>query len=185
MSQTQQQEPHWYVVHTYSGYENKVKQSIETKAENQGLTDAILEVRIPIEEHTEKVGGKDRVYASKIYPGYVLVHMIHNDEVAYLIRSIRGVTGFLGADPNKPIPLTDEEVEQMGIKIVREEITCNIHVGDEVHIAGADDDNAAYNGLHGKVVSVDAAAGRCTVLIRWFNRDTTTDFPLENVFPDF
>lgn len=186
-SQDAEKTPRWYIINTYSGYENKVKQSIETKTENQGMTDQILDVRIPQEETTEIIGGKEKVTTSKIYPGYVLVYMIHNDEVAYLIRSIRGVTGFLGADPNKPIPLTDEEVKQMGVTVdtvVRDEIVCDIKVGDMVRISAPDGSLAAFNGQLGKVAGIDLPARTCTVMVRYLNREIPYEIPLTSVTAD-
>ncbi|MEG0766147.1 MAG: transcription termination/antitermination NusG family protein, partial [Clostridia bacterium] len=103
----------WYVAHTYSGYENKVKVNLEKAVENNGMQELITEVRVPVEEVDEIKNGKRRTVQRKIFPGYVLVHMIMTDESWYLVRNTRGVTGFVGPG-SKPIPLTDEEVEKMG-----------------------------------------------------------------------
>ena len=165
----------WYVIQTYSGYENKVAQSIITKAENQQLTDKILEVQIPTEKVTEITDGKEKSYDRKIFPGYVLVHMIHDDEVAYLIRSIRGVTGFLGAEPTKPIPLTASEIAAMGVDLGKT-VEINLSVGDPVRIVGN-----AMDGFTGTVQSIDTEAGTCMVLVSMFGQQTPTEFPLTEV----
>ena len=106
--------PRWYVVHTYSGYENKVKDNLEKSIENNNMQDRILEIRIPVEDVTEIKGGKRRVVQRKIYPGYVMVKMIMTDDTWYIVRNARGVTGFIGPG-SRPIPLTDEEMEYAGM----------------------------------------------------------------------
>ena len=178
MSEKSAAKPEWYVVHTYSGYENKVMQSILTKAENQQLTDKILEVRIPMEDVIEITNGKERTVTRKTFPGYVLVHMIHNDEVAYLIRSIRGVTGFLGADPNKPIPLTPTEVESMGVDL-GSTVEVDLKAGDHVRIVGT-----AMDGFTGVIQSIDTEARTCEVLVLMFGQETPTTLSLTEVVRD-
>ena len=178
MSENQAPKAEWYVIHTYSGYENKVAQSILTKAENQQLTDKILEVLIPTENVREITDGKEKEYARKIFPGYVLVHMIHDDEVAYLIRSIRGVTGFLGADPNQPIPLTASEIAAMGVDLGTT-VEVNLSVGDAVRIVGT-----AMDGFTGVVQEIDVTEGTCVVLVSMFGQQTPTQFRLTEVARD-
>lgn len=178
MSEESTPKAEWYVIHTYSGYENKVAQSILTKAENQQLTDKILEVQIPTEQVQEVTDGKTKEYARKIYPGYVLVHMVHTNEVAYLIRSIRGVTGFLGAEPNHPIPLTPNEIAAMGVDL-GETVEINLSVGDPVRIVGT-----AMDGFTGVVQSIDIDAGTCMVLVSMFGQETPTQFALTDVARD-
>jgi len=175
MNDNNTQKPEWYVIHTYSGYENKVAQSIVKKAENQQLTDKILEVQIPTEQVQEITDGKKKDIVRKIFPGYVLVHMIHNDEVAYLIRSIRGVTGFLGADPNKPVPLTAAEISTMGVSLGTT-VEINLSVGDSVRIVGT-----AMDGFTGVVQSIDTDEGTCEVLISMFGQETTAKLNLTDV----
>ena len=165
----------WYVIHTYSGYENKVAQSIVKKAENQQLTDKILEVQIPTEQVREITDGKEKEITRKIFPGYVLVHMIHDDEVAYLIRSIRGVTGFLGADPNQPIPLTPSEIAAMGVDL-GQTVEINLSIGDSVRIVGT-----AMDGFTGVVQSIDIEEGTCEVLVSMFGQQTPTKLALTEV----
>ncbi len=170
--------PEWYVIHTYSGYENKVAQSIVKKAENQQLTEKILEVQIPTEQVREITDGKEKDITRKIFPGYVLVHMIHDDEVAYLIRSIRGVTGFLGADPNQPIPLSPSEIAAMGVDLGTT-IEINLSIGDSVRIVGT-----AMDGFTGVVRSIDIEEGTCEVLVSMFGQQTPTKFALTEVARD-
>ena len=121
----------WYVVHTYSGYENKVAGSIENAVENRKLHDLITEVSVPTEMVTEFKDNKKKEVERKVFPGYVLVKMIMNDESWYVVRNIRGVTGFVGPG-SKPVPLTDEEVQRLGVE--KNEIVVNFAVGDSVNI---------------------------------------------------
>ncbi len=108
-------EAKWYVVHTYSGYENKVKANIEKTIENRHLEDQILEVRVPLEEVAEMRNGVPNRFPEKMFPGYVLINMVMNDDTWYVVRNTRGVTGFVGPG-SKPVPLTEEEMRPLGIK---------------------------------------------------------------------
>ncbi len=175
MSEQSTPKAEWYVIHTYSGYENKVAQSIVTKAENQQLTDKILEVQIPTEQVREITDGKEKEITRKIFPGYVLVHMVHTNEVAYLIRSIRGVTGFLGADSTHPIPLTPSEIAAMGVDLGTT-VEINLSVGDAVRIVGT-----AMDGFTGVVQSIDIDEGTCEVLVSMFGQETPTKLKLTEV----
>ena len=121
----------WYVVHTYSGYENKVKDTLEKSVENNGMQDLILEVRVPMEEVVEIRNGK-RVKTRKVYPGYVLVHMIETSESWYVVRNTRGVTGFVGPD-SKPVPLTQEEVDMM-LNTEQSSVDFGFAIGENVRI---------------------------------------------------
>lgn len=124
----------WYVVHTYSGHENKVKATIEKAVKNRGMEDIIQEVSVPIEEIVEVKDNKTKVRQRKIFPGYCLVKMIVTDESWYVVRNTKGVTGFVGPN-SKPVPLTDEEVENMGLeKEVRQIYNLSFEVGDKVEI---------------------------------------------------
>ena len=109
-------EARWYVVHTYSGYENKVASNLETTVENRNLGHLIQEIRVPTEKVTEIKDNKSREVERKVFPGYVIVKMIMNDDSWYIVRNIRGCTGFVGPS-SKPVPLTDEEVERLGVEI--------------------------------------------------------------------
>ena len=125
-------EARWYVVHTYSGYENKVASNLETTVENRNLGHLIQEIRVPTEKVTEIKDNKSREVERKVFPGYVIVKMIMNDDSWYIVRNIRGCTGFVGPS-SKPVPLTDEEVERLGVEIKNVEVDYN--VGDSVRIA--------------------------------------------------
>ena len=122
-------EAKWYVVHTYSGYENKVKANIDKTIENRHLEDQILEVRVPMEEVTELKNGVQRAVQRKMFPGYVMIHMIMNDDTWYVVRNTRGVTGFVGPG-SKPVPLEESEMANMGIK--HDNVVVNFGVGDTV-----------------------------------------------------
>ncbi len=121
----------WYVVHTYSGYENKVKASIEKTIENRNLQDLLLDIQVPMEEVVEEKDGKQKVTLKKKFPGYVLVKMLMSDESWYVVRNTRGVTGFVGPG-SKPVPLTEEEVESMGVIEIPEEV--DLEVGESVKV---------------------------------------------------
>ena len=121
----------WYVVHTYSGYENKVKASIEKTVENRNLQDLLLDIQVPMEEVVEEKDGKQKVTLKKKFPGYVLVKMLMSDESWYVVRNTRGVTGFVGPG-SKPVPLTDEEIESMGV--VELPLEVDLEVGESVKV---------------------------------------------------
>ncbi len=126
-------EAKWYVVHTYSGYENKVKADIEKTIENRHLEDQILEVRVPLQEVAELKNGALKQVQKKMFPGYVLLNMVMNDDTWYVVRNTRGVTGFVGPG-SKPVPLTEEEMLPLGIK--NEEIQVDFAEGDTVVVTG-------------------------------------------------
>lgn len=121
----------WYVVHTYSGYENKVKVSIEKIVENRNLQDLLLDLQVPMEEVVEEKDGKQKISLKKKFPGYVLIKMFMSDESWYVVRNTRGVTGFVGPG-SKPVPLTDEEVESMGVVELPKDI--GLEVGESVRV---------------------------------------------------
>ena len=124
-------EANWYVVHTYSGYENKVKANLDKTIENRHLEDQILEVRVPLEEVTEVKNGVKKQVSKKLFPGYVLIHMFMNDETWYVVRNTRGVTGFVGPG-SKPVPLTEAEMRPLGIKT--ENVVVNFAEGDMIEL---------------------------------------------------
>lgn len=153
----------WYVIHTYSGYENKVAQSIETVIKNRNLEELIQAVAVPTEKVTEIINGKTKEVERKIYPGYVLLKMIYTDDTWHIVKSIRGVTGFVGPD-SKPTPVSEEEIKAMGVGIPKEEqpaiIEVDFEVGDTVRIVGT-----VMDGLSGPVQAIDIAEGTVTILI--------------------
>ena len=158
-------EPCWYVVHTYSGYENKVKDNIEKSVENNGMKDLIFDVRVPVEDVVEIKGNKRVKSQRKVYPGYVLVRMIETSESWYLVRNTRGVTGFVGPD-SKPVPLTPEEVEVFGIAI-----------GEEVRILAGPLEN-----FTGTVEDVDTVRQKLTVKVKMFlGREMPVEVDLSEV----
>ena len=125
-------EAKWYVVHTYSGYENKVKANIDKTIENRHLEDQILEVRVPMQEVVESKNGAQKVSQKKMFPGYVMLHMIMNDDTWYVVRNTRGVTGFVGPG-SKPVPLTEAEIDALGI--MNAEVVSNYEVGETIVVA--------------------------------------------------
>ncbi len=134
--------PEWYVAHTYSGYENKVKLDIEQSIKNRGMEELIFEVRIPTQLVTELKNGKEKRYEKKLFPGYVLVNMIMTDDTWYVVRNTRGVTGFVGPD-SKPVPISEEEIEALQGKATKE-VVIEVNVGDTVVIkSGAFKDSIA------------------------------------------
>ena len=164
----------WYVVHTYSGYENKVAQNIEKGVENQGFGDRIFEVRIPtetVEEYSDD--GKKREVERKVFPGYVLVKMLITPESWYFVRNIRGVTGFVGST-TEPIPLTEKEVEALGVEL--KSVQVNFTVGDTVKVT-----HGPLDGFSGKVVALDTDKGTVQVSVSFFGRDTLADLQLGEV----
>ena len=163
----------WYVVHTYSGYENTVKASIEKAVENRKMHDLIHEINIPVETVTEIVDSKTKVTEHKIFPGYVLVKMILTDESWHLVRNVRGVTGFVGSE-NKPIPLSEEEILSLGVE--KREIVVGVKVGDTVKVI-----DGPLDGFLGTVDEVDAEKNRLRVVLSMFGRETPVDLELDQV----
>ena len=165
----------WYVVHTYSGYENTVKATIEKTVESRGLHDVILSVSIPMErvkEITET--GVTKEYDRKVYPGYVLVKMIYSDDTWHVIRNIRGVTGFVGTSSNDPTPLTDDEIYAMGVE--KKEIIVNYAVGDTVRIL-----DGPLSSFTGTVESIEVENNAVNVIVSMFGRETSVEFELDQV----
>jgi transcriptional antiterminator NusG len=164
----------WYVVHTYSGYENKVAQNIENVVENRKLHDLIQEVRVPTEGVTEITDGKTKEVERKTYPGYVLLKMVCTDESWYVVRNTRGCTGFVGP-ASEPTPLSDKEVESLfGIDVSSVEV--NFKEGDRVQISGT-----AMDGFVGVVQKINIDDKTVDVLVSMFGRETPTTLPLSQV----
>ena len=158
----------WYVVHTYSGYENKVKANIEKTIENRNLQDQILEVSVPLEEVVEitKTGAKKQVQR-KIFPGYVLIHMIMNDDTWYVVRNTRGVTGFVGPG-SKPVPLTEDEMNNLGIK--KTNIACDYKLGDVVMAI-----TGVWENTVGNIKSINEGKQTVTIMVDMFGRETPVE----------
>ncbi len=169
------QEPCWYVVHTYSGYENKVKDTLEKAVENNGMQDLIFEMRVPVEDVIEIKNGKRVKSQRKIYPGYVLVKMIETSESWYLVRNTRGVTGFVGPD-SKPVALTEAEVEMM-LNSQAKSVEFGIAIGEEVRILSGPLEN--FTGI---VEDVDTVRQKLTVKVKMFlGREMPVEVDLEQV----
>jgi transcriptional antiterminator NusG len=166
----------WYVAHTYSGYENAVKTTIEKFVANRHLEDMILKIEIPLETVTEITDKGEKTYERKVFPGYVLVKMVMTDDTWHLIRNIRGVTGFVGAENNKPIPLTEDEIASLGIE--KHEIVVKFKVGDTVRIT-----DGAMESLTGIVDELDIAKNRVCVRASMFGREMPVELELDQVEP--
>ena len=165
----------WYVVHTYSGYENTVKATIEKTVQSRQLQDQIVAVNIPLETVTEITdSGASKTYDRKLYPGYVFVKMVYSDDTWHVIRNVRGVAGFVGASGNDPFPLTDEEVYEMGVE--KREIVVNYAVGDTVRIL--DGPLSSFTGI---VESPEVEKNAVSVIVSMFGRETPVEFELDQV----
>jgi transcriptional antiterminator NusG len=157
----------WYVVHTYSGHENKVKVNLEKIVDNRGMMDIIQEVRVPMEDVTEIKNGKQVKKQRKIFPGYVLVKMIMNDQSWYIVRNTKGVTGFVGPG-SKPVSLTDHEIKNMGIEEKLPEI--DVKVGEFVRIL-----HGPFNGMEGFIEVINKEKRLLRVKISLFGRETPVE----------
>ncbi len=165
----------WYVVHTYSGYENTVKATIEKTIQSRQLQDQILVVSIPMETVTEITdSGVSKTYDRKLYPGYVFVKMVYSDNTWHVIRNVRGVSGFVGTSGNDPIPLTDEEVYEMGVE--KREIVVNYAVGDTVRIL-----DGPLSSFTGVVDELEVENNSVSVIVSMFGRETPVEFELDQV----
>lgn len=163
----------WYVVHTYSGYENKVKANIEKTIENRHLEDQILEVRVPMEEVVELRNGIKKQVQRKLFPGYVLLNMIMNDDTWYVVRNTRGVTGFVGPG-SKPVPLTETEMMPLGIK--SEDIQIDLAVGDAVVVTGG-----AWKDTTGTISDINMAKQVVTINVELFGRETPVEISFAEI----
>ena len=165
----------WYVAHTYSGYENTVKATIEKTIQSRNLQDQILAIAIPMETVTEITdSGVSKTYDRKLYPGYVFVKMVYSDDTWHVIRNIRGVAGFVGTSGNDPIPLTEEEVYQMGVE--KREIVVNYAVGDTVRIL-----DGPLSSFTGVVDNIEVDQNSVSVIVSMFGRETPVEFELDQV----
>ena len=165
----------WYVAHTYSGYENTVKASIEKAIENRNMTDLIHEITIPMETVTEITDNGPKTVERKVFPGYVLVKMVMTDDTWHLVRNVRGVTGFVGAG-GKPSPLTEDEVAAMGVE--KREIVVGYEVGDSVRIT-----DGALESFLGVVDEIDLDRGKVSVVVSMFGRETPVELDLDQIEP--
>ncbi len=166
-------EAKWYVVHTYSGYENKVKANIDKTIENRHLEEQILEVRVPMQEVVELKNGIEKASQKKMFPGYVLIHMIMNDDTWYVVRNTRGVTGFVGPG-SKPVPLTDAEMVPLGIK--QENVVVDFEVGDMIKVVAG-----AWADTVGKIQSLNVQKQSLTINVELFGRETPVEISFAEV----
>ncbi len=163
----------WYVVHTYSGYENKVKVNLEKAIENRHLENQILEVRVPMEESVEIRNGVQKSVTHKMFPGYVLVYMDMNDETWYVVRNTRGVTGFVGPG-SKPVPLSDAEIKALGIK--NDVVSVDFGVGDEIAVVAG-----VWKDTVGVVTRMDISKQVATINVDLFGRSTPVEISFSEV----
>ena len=166
-------EAKWYVVHTYSGYENKVKANIEKTIENRHLEDQILEVRVPLEDVVEMRNGVEKQVQRKMFPGYVLLNMIMNDDTWYVVRNTRGVTGFVGPG-SKPVPLTEEEMRPLGIQ--EENVQVDFAAGDMVVVTGG-----AWKDTVGVVTALNMQKRTVTINVELFGRETPVEISFAEI----
>ena len=174
MSQKEREtEPRWYVVHTYSGYENKVKTDLEKTVKNRELEEYFFDIVVPMEEQIEIKDGKKKTNLKKVFPGYVLVKMIVTEETWYIVRNTRGVTGFVGSGTD-PIPLTDEEIRNMGFEVSA--VTVDYEINDTVKII-----NGPLDTFVGTVQEINKEKGKVKVLVSMFGRETPVELEFSQV----
>ena len=173
VSEIMNNEAVWYVVHTYSGYENKVKANLEKTVENRNMQDVIQEIRVPTEDVVEVRGGKKHVSQRKIFPGYVMVKMVMNNQTWYVVRNTRGVTGFVGPE-STPIPLSEQEVANMGVG--SQQIRHGYEVGDLVLITAG-----PLESFNGVIESIDNTTQQVSVTVSMFGRDTNVELGFDQI----
>ena len=173
MSQEKDMQPKWYVVHTYSGYENKVKTDLEKTVKNRELEDYIFDIVVPMEEQIEIKDGKRKTNLKKVFPGYVLVKMIVTEESWYIVRNTRGVTGFVGSGTD-PIPLTEEEIRKMWFELT--EVNVDYDINDSVKIL-----NGPLENFVGVVQEINKEKHKVKVLVSMFGRETPVELEFSQV----
>lgn len=166
-------EANWYVVHTYSGYENKVKANIEKTIENRHLEEEILEVRVPMQDVVELKNGAKKTVQKKMFPGYVLINMIMNDDTWYVVRNTRGVTGFVGPG-SKPVPLSEAEMKPLGIKT--ENVSVDFEEGDTIAVVAG-----VWKDTVGVVQRMDFGKQTATINVELFGRETPVEISFAEV----
>ncbi len=170
----------WYVVNTYSGHENKVKEKLEMRASTMGMEDYIFRVVVPEQKEIEIKDGKEKEKIKKMFPGYILVEMIMNDEAWFIVRNTPGVTGFIGSSGKgaKPFPLTPQEADkilnQMGMS--RLEVNTDLNVEDTVKVIGG-----PFAGMYGKIKNIDSATGLLEVSLDLFGQETNVELELSQI----
>ena len=169
-------EANWYVVHTYSGYENKVKANIEKTIENRHLEDQILEVRVPMQDVTELKNGVSKQVQKKMFPGYVLLNMVMNDDTWYVVRNTRGVTGFVGPG-SKPVPLTEAEMKPLGIRV--DNVSIDFGEGDTIVVVAG-----VWKDTVGVVQRLDMGKQTAMITVEMFGRETPVELELDQISLD-
>jgi len=164
----------WYVVHTYSGYENKVKANIEKTIENRKLQDQIIEVSVPMQEVIEIKNGSKKTVQKKMFPGYVFLNMEMNDDTWYVVRNTRGVTGFVGPG-SKPVPLTEEEMHKMGL-VETLSVLVDVEVGDTVEVV-----SGAWENISGVVQEIKEKDQTVTIQVDMFGRETSVEIGFDDI----
>ena len=175
MSLPQESTPLWYVVHTYTGYENKVLQSLEKIIENRGISELIQAVKIPTETVTELTENGEKEIERKLFPSYVFVKMIMNDEMWHIVRNTTGVTGFVGPG-SKPVPLTDKEVAALGVDVRKVQTSVNFKAGDEVTVLGG-----PFDGWVGTVKAINLDEQTVDIVVSMFGRETPATLAVSQV----
>lgn len=168
-------EAKWYVAHTYSGYENKVKVNLEKTIENRHFEDYIQEIRVPMQEVVEVKNGKSKQQTKKMFPGYVLIKMIMNEDTWYVVRNTRGVTGFVGPG-SKPVPLTDQEMLPLGIIEDTSNIEVDFKVGDTIRVVAG-----AWKETVGKIEAINMQKRVVTIVVELFGRETPIDIAFTEI----
>ena len=163
----------WYVVHTYSGYENKVKANIEKTIENRHLEEEILEVRVPLQDVVEVKNGAKKTVQKKMFPGYVLINMVMNDDTWYVVRNTRGVTGFVGPG-SKPVPLSEAEMKPLGIKT--ENVSVDFEEGDTIAVVAG-----VWKDMVGMVQRMDYNKQTATINVELFGRETPVEISFAEI----
>jgi transcriptional antiterminator NusG len=164
----------WYVVHTYSGYENKVATDLQTMVENRHLQDLICDIKVPVEMVPEIKDGQEKLVEHKLFPGYVMIKMVMNDDTWYVVRNTRGCTGFVGP-ASKPVPLTPEEVEKMGVE-KQAQLTVDFKVGDTVQIT-----SGPLEGFMGRVEEINTESFKVKLSVNMFGRETPAEVDVTQV----
>ena len=167
-------EAQWYVVHTYSGYENKVAQDLQTMVENRRLQEMICDIKVPTEMVPEIKDGQEKMVERKLFPGYVLVKMVMTDETWYIVRNTRGCTGFVGP-ASKPVPMSAEEVENLGVE-TKSQLSVDFKVGDNVQIT-----SGPMEGFMGTVEEIDLAGFKVRLKVNMFGRETPAELEIGQV----
>ena len=176
MSLGMELEKKWYVIHTYSGYENKVKANLESKIHSMGMEDKIFNVIVPVEKETEKRNGKEKVVERKIFPGYVLLEMIVDERSWYIVRNTPGVTGFVGSN-TKPVPLTEEEANRILIAMGMDKPTeLDVEVGDQVNIT-----SGAFENFVATITEIDYSKSKIKGVVDMFGRETAIEADFDQI----